>query len=138
MPDETYLRLRQQSTLLAAMRHDRPGLWRDDTMRDLDLRHVRPHDIAATSLLNRLDRHATALNDAEAVARDVVDGNDVVIETGQVLNGDLAQIARSVNAAHDHIVLALADDEPARAAELRVMQLVQEANLIGFGGTVAP
>jgi hypothetical protein len=137
MPDETYLRLRQQSTLVAAVRHDRPGLWRDDTMRDLDVRHVRPHDLATTSLLNRLDRHAAALDEAMTLARAVVGGNDVVIETGQALNNDLAQIARSVKAAHDHVVLSLADDESARAAELHVMSWVQEANLIGFGGTVA-
>jgi hypothetical protein len=137
MPNEIYLRLRQQSALVAAMRHDRPGLWRDDTMRDLDLRHVRSHDLATTSLLNRLDRHAVALDEAKALARAVVGGNDVVIETGQGLNNDLALIARSVKAAHDHVVLSLADDESARAAELHVMQRVQEANLIGFGGTVA-
>jgi hypothetical protein len=137
MPDETYLRLRQQSTLLAAMRHDRPGLWRDDTMRDLDLRHVRPHDLATASLLNRLDCHAAALDKADAQARAVVGGNDLVIETGQALNSDLTQIARSVHAARDLVVLSLADDESARAAELHVMRMVQEANLIGFGGTVA-
>ena len=137
MPDETYLRLRQQSALLAAVRHDRPGLWRDDTMRDLDLRHVRPHDLATTSLLDRLDRHAAALDEAEALAHAVLGGNDVVIETGQALNSDLDQIARSVKAAHDHVVLSLADDESAQAAELQGMRRVQEANLIGFGGTVA-
>jgi hypothetical protein len=137
MPDERYLRLRQQSALVAAMRHDRPGLWRDDTMRDLDLRHVRPHDLATTSLLNRLDRHAATLDQAKILARAVVGGNDAVIETGQALNSDLAQIARSVKAAHDHVLLSLADDESARAAELHVMRIVQEANLIGFGGTVA-
>ncbi len=137
MPNEMYLRLGQQSTLLAAMRDDRPGLWRDDTMRDLDLRHVRPHDLATTSLLDRLDLHAAVLDEAGALARSVVGGNDVVIETGQALNSDLAQIARSVKAAHDHVVLSFADDESARAAELLVMQKVQEANLIGFGGTVA-
>jgi hypothetical protein len=137
MRDEMYLRLRQQSALVAAMRHDRPGLWRDDTMRDLDLRHVRPHNIATTSLLNRLDRHAAALDEASALARAVVGGNDAVMETGQAMNSDLAQIARSVKAAHDHVVLSLTDDESTRAAELQVMQMVQEANLIGFGGTVA-
>lgn len=137
MPNEIYLRLRQQSSLVAAIRHDRPGLWREDIMRDLDLRHVRPHDLATTSLLNCLDRHAAALDEAKALARAVVGGNDVVIETGQALNSDLALIARSVKAAHDHVVLSLADDESARAAELQVMRSVQEANLIGFGGTVA-
>ena len=137
MPNEVYLRLRQQRALVAAMRHDRPGLWRDDTLRDLDLRHVRPHDLATTSLLNRLDAHAVALDDARAFALAVVGGNDVVIQTGQALNSDLAQIVRSVKAAHDHVVLSLADDESARAAELHVMRMVQEANLIGFGGTVA-
>ncbi len=137
MPDDMYLRLRQQSGHIAAMRHDRPGLWRDDTMRDLELRHVHPHDLATTSLMNRLDRHDAALDEAKALARAVVGGNDVVIETGQAMNGDLAQIARSVKAAHDHVALSLADDESARAAELHVMRKVQEANLIGFGGTAA-
>jgi hypothetical protein len=137
MPEEAYLRLRQQATLLAAMRHDRPGLWRNDTMRDLDLRHVRPHEVATISFLNRLNRHEAALDEAETLARGVVGGNDVVIETGQALNSDLGQIARSVKAARDHVVLSLAGDESARAAELQVMQMVQEANLIGFGGTVA-
>jgi hypothetical protein len=137
MRDEMYLRLRQHTALVAAMRHDRPGLWRDETMRDVDLRHVRPHDLATTSLLNRLDRHAAALDEAEALAVAVIGGNNVVIETGQALNSDLSQIARSVKAAHDHVVLSLADDESARAAELQVMYRVQEANLIGFGGTVA-
>jgi hypothetical protein len=137
MPNELYLRLRQQSALVAAMRHDRPGLWRDDTMRDLDIRHVRPHDLATTALLNRLDAHAAALDEAKTLALAVVGGNDVVIETGQALNSDLAQIARSVKAAHDHVVLSLADDESALSSELHVMQRVQEANLIGFGGTVA-
>jgi hypothetical protein len=137
MSNEIYLRLRQQSTLVAALRHDRPGLWRDDTMRDLDLRHVRPHDLATTRLLSGLCRHAAALDEAAALARTVVGGNDLVIETGQALNSDLAQIARSVQAAHDLVVLSLADDESARGAELHVMQEVQEANLIGFGGTIA-
>jgi hypothetical protein len=137
MSNEVYLRLRQQSALVASMRHDRPGLWRDDTLRDLDLRHVRPHDLATTSLLNRLDAHAAALDEAKALACAVVGGNDVVIETGQALNSDLAQIARSVKAAHDHVVLSLADDESARSAEVDVMRRVQEANLIGFGGTAA-
>jgi hypothetical protein len=137
MSNEVYLRLRRQSALVAAMRHDRPGLWRDDTLRDLDLRHVRPHYLATTSLVNRLDAHAVALDEARALAHAVVGGNDVVIETGQALNSDLTQIARSVKAAHDHVVLSLADDESARAAEFHVMRIVQEANLIGFGGTVA-
>jgi hypothetical protein len=137
MRDETYLRLRQQSILVVAMRHDRPGLWRDEVLHDLDLRHVRPHDLAATSLLDSLDRHAAALDEARARARSVVGGNDLVIETGQALNSDLAQIARSVKAAHGHVVLALADDDSAQSAELQVMRSVQEANLIGFGGTVA-
>ena len=137
MPDDVYLRLRQQSTLVATMRHDRPGLWRGDAMRDLDLRHVCPHEVATRSLLNRLGLHAAALDEATTLACAVVGGNDVVIETGQALNGDLALIARSVKAAHDHVALSLADDEAARSAELHVMRWVQEANLIGFGGTVA-
>jgi hypothetical protein len=137
MPDEASRRLRQEHGLLTDLRQDAPGLWRDDAMRDLHLRHVRPHDAATQALLAGLSGHEVALERARTLARTVVDANDEVIETGQTVNTELAQAARSVKAAHDHSVHAVADDESAKATELQVMRLVQEANLIGFGGTVA-
>jgi hypothetical protein len=137
MPDEAYRRLRQQRALLTDQRQDTPGLWRDDAMRELDLRHLRPHDVATQSLLAGLSGHAGALERSRTLAQTVVDANDIVIETGQTVNIELGQIARSISAAHDHSVHSVADDDWARATELQVMRLVQEANLIGFGGTVA-
>jgi hypothetical protein len=134
MSEEAYRRLRQQQALLVDQRHDAPGLWRDDAMRDLDLRHLRPHDAATQSLLSGLSGHAAALERSRTLAGTVVDANDEVIETGQTVNTVLAQIARSVTAAHDHSVHAVADDDAAMAAESQVMRLVQEANLIGSGG----
>jgi hypothetical protein len=137
MPDEAYGRLRQHRAMLTDLRQDAPGLWRDDAMRDLDLRHLRPHDAATQSLLAGLAGHADALEQARTFALTVVDANDEVIETGQTVNSVLAQIARSVTAARDDSVHSLADEDAAQATEFQVMRLVQEANLIGFGGTVA-
>lgn len=137
MPDEAYRRLRQQRALLTDQRQDAPGLWRDDAMRELELRHLRPHDAATHALLAGLSGHAAALERSRKLARAVVDANDLVIETGQTVNNDLAQIARSVTAAHDHSAHSVADDDWAGATELQVMRLVQEGNLIGNGCTVA-
>ena len=136
MPDETLLRLRRQTTTLADTCAQAPGLWRHDILRDLDHRHIRPHDVASRELFDRLEAHGDSLKEARSLAATVTDGNDTVFDFAHALHSDLSQITRSTAAARDHVALALAGDATAQAADLAVMRIVQEANLIGFGGTV--
>ena len=137
MPDDILLRLRRQSLLLSEQRQAAPGLWRNDVLRELDVRHDRPRDLATRRLLDRLAAHGDALLEAQHLASATMQSNDAVIETGQSMNTDLTQVARTVTAARDHVALALAGDEAAKAADLAIMRIVQEANLEGYGGTTA-
>ena len=137
MHEDSVQRLRSQTARLFDMRLGAPGLWCDDALASLQPQHLMPHHLGATDLLQHLAIHANARSKATSFATEVLRGKDLLIETGQSIFDDLSQVERSLNAAHEHIALALSGDDAALAVEARILCMVQEANLGGFGGAAA-
>lgn len=137
MREDSQQRLRSHTARLFDMRLGAPGLWCDDALAALQQRDLKPHHLSAIDLAQHLAIQDNTLNKAALFATEVLRGKDLLIETGQSIFDDLSQVERSLNAAHEHIALSLSGDDAALAVEARILCMVQEANLNGFGGAAA-
>lgn len=109
-------KMKQQAALLASRRGEARGVWEDSRSRDVELRHLSPHESGAAgmcSTLEALEGQCTSVHEAHAA---VSSRAGSAAGASQVVHSGLADAATEVSEAYD--AMSKAESGEASAREL--------------------
>ncbi len=131
--DELLKRLGAQSRLVRDLRAEMAGLAGDEGLGQIEVSQLRPLEPLADDLLRRMEEQAEVCKVIAAHARGVRRAYERALNSESAITVLLDEAVNDIGSVQDHVALAIGQDEAGRFAEMEVLRLLQEGNLIGFG-----